>query len=116
MLKNYAVKVERHEEIDVGDDFGDVQYRLVGQAHLAQRRDVVERHGPRLQRQLLRIPQHRRQAGGEPRRPPVGRHRRRVLIVRQATERRPVMLHSVEAVVGGGDDDGDGLALGTVQR
>ena len=103
---------ETIHEVEVCHDFARMENRLVGPTHLAQRLDIGLSHGRRIAGQAIGVREQGALALVHRSRPPVlGDRRDEFEVPGFPTERRSVMLNSVEAPVRGRNDDGDGLSV-----
>ena len=99
-------------EVEVCHHLARVEDRLVGPAHIAQLLHIGASHVRRIAGQAIGVCQQGALALVHRRRPPVlGDRRHEFGVTGYPTERRSVMLNSVEAPVSGGDDDGDRLPI-----
>lgn len=101
------------DEVEVGRHLDDLEDAPVVQTGLPQGDVVLPPDPVRLDRELLGESQDGVEALIQIGLSPVpGERTDEFLVLRDQTERRPVMLDSVPAPVDRGDHDGDGLALG----
>lgn len=98
--------------VEIGDDADEVVDAAVAEVLRAKRREISFGDRGGRARQLERELDHGARPRAQGRRLRIRRERvDQRLIVRQPPKRRPMVLHSIEAVVGAGHADSDRLAL-----